>query len=106
MPKVIFVLHDGTSIDVDANNGESVMQAAVNNMVDGIVAECGGCQSCATCHVYIDEAWRDTVGNPSSDEKAMLELAIDPNDSSRLSCQITLSDDLDGLIIKVPAAQF
>ena len=106
MPKVIFVLHDGTSIDVDANNGESVMQAAVNNMVDGIDAECGGCQSCATCHVYIDEAWRDTVGDPSSDEKAMLELAIDPNVNSRLSCQITLSDALDGLIIKVPAAQF
>lgn len=82
------------------------MQTAVNNMVDGIVAECGGCLSCATCHVYIDEAWRERVGPAAGDEQAMLALAVDPRDSSRLSCQIAVTDALDGLVVHMPEAQF
>jgi 2Fe-2S ferredoxin len=106
MPKVTFILNDGSVTDVDANVGDSVMQTAVNNMVDGIVAECGGCMSCATCHVYIDDAWRERVGGPDANEQAMLELAIEPNENSRLSCQVIVSDELDGLTVTVPAAQF
>ena len=106
MPKITFVLHDGSSTEVEARIGDSVMQTAVNNMVEGVVAECGGCLSCATCHVYVDDAWRDKVGQPGSDEEAMLQLAVEPNESSRLSCQVTVTDELDGLVVRVPEAQF
>ncbi|MEM1189434.1 MAG: 2Fe-2S iron-sulfur cluster-binding protein [Pseudomonadota bacterium] len=106
MPKIVYVLSDGSEVEVDANAGDSVMQTAINNMVDGIVAECGGCLSCATCHVYVDDSWRDRVGAPDANEKAILELAIDPDESSRLSCQVVVSDDLDGLRVRVPEEQF
>ena len=106
MPKITFIASDGTATEVDANVGDSVMQTAVNNMVEGIVAECGGCLSCATCHVYVDEAWCEQVGPARADEKAMLELAVDPNENSRLSCQITVTDDLDGLVLRIPESQF
>ena len=106
MPKITFVLHDGSSTEVEARIGDSVMQTAVNNMVEGVVAERGGCLSCATCHVYVDDAWHDKVGQPGSDEEAMLQLAVEPNESSRLSCQVTVTDELDGLVVRVPEAQF
>jgi 2Fe-2S ferredoxin len=106
MPKVTFIASDGTTTEVDAKVGDSLMQAAVNNMVDGVVAECGGCLSCATCHVYVDDAWTAKVGPAGSDEKDMLQLAVDPNDSSRLSCQVSITDDLDGLVVRIPEAQF
>jgi 2Fe-2S ferredoxin len=106
MPKVTFILNDGSVTEVDANLGDSVMQTAINNTVDGIVAECGGCMSCATCHVYIDDTWRERVGAPDANEQAMLELTIDPNENSRLSCQVIVTDELDGLTVTVPAAQF
>jgi len=106
MPTVTFIASDGAVSKVDAQVGESLMQAAVNNMVEGIVAECGGCLSCATCHVYVDDAWRDQVGSASADEQAMLALAVEPNESSRLSCQVTLTEALDGLVVRMPEAQF
>ncbi len=106
MPKVTFIQNDGTTTEVDAKVGDSLMQAAVNNMVDGVVAECGGCISCATCHVYVDDAWLEKVGAASDNEKDMLQLAVDPNDNSRLSCQVNITDDLDGLVVRVPEAQF
>lgn len=106
MAKIIFISSTGESTEIDAPTGDSVMQAAVSNMVDGIVAECGGCLSCATCHVYVDEAWIDRVGAAPGDEQGMLQFAIDPNERSRLSCQIQVTEELDGLVLHVPAAQY
>lgn len=106
MAKITFQLHDGTSTEVDANTGESLMQAAMTNLIDGIVAECGGSMSCATCHVHVDPAWIAQTGPASPEEAEMLELAVDPDETSRLSCQIEITDDLDGLIVRVPESQF
>jgi ferredoxin, 2Fe-2S len=84
----------------------TVMEAARKELVPGIEAECGGACSCATCHVYVDEAWREKVGPPSQMEEDMLDFAFDVRASSRLSCQIKVSDDLDGLVVSVPEKQF
>lgn len=106
MPKVTFVSPNGDEAVVDAKPGQSVMQAALAAGVSGIVAECGGSMMCATCHVYVDDAWRDTVGAASGDETAMLDFAAsEVRPSSRLSCQIALTDDLDGLTVHLPDAQ-
>jgi ferredoxin, 2Fe-2S len=107
MAVVTYVEHNGTQHNVEVPNGESVMQGAVNNMIQGIVAECGGGLACATCHCYVDDAWIDRVGPPSEPEMQMLEFtANDRKRGSRLSCQITLSDDLNGLVVHLPASQF
>ncbi len=106
MPLVTYVSHDGTTTEIDVPAGNSVMQGAVDNMLDGIIAECGGSCSCATCHCYIDEAWLDKVPAASEMEKDMLECVLEPQDNSRLSCQINVTDELDGLVIKLPESQF
>ena len=106
MGKVTYIQIDGTQAEVDVANGISVMQGAVNNDVAGIVAECGGACSCATCHVYVDEDWFDKTGGPSDAEKDMLECAIDPKANSRLSCQIRMNDELNGLVVRTPESQF
>ena len=106
MGKVTYIQTDGTQAEVDVANGISVMQGAVNNDVAGIVAECGGACSCATCHVYVDEDWFDKTGGPSDAEKDMLECAIDPKANSRLSCQIRMNDELNGLVVRIPESQF
>lgn len=106
MPQVTFVSHDGTVTEVQAEPGVSVMQAALDNGVDGIIAECGGACSCATCHCYVDEAWMAKVGEPSEIEKDMLECVLEPKENSRLSCQITVSDELDGIVVNVPESQY
>ncbi len=106
MPKIIFVQPNGQRREVEAKIGESVMEAAVKNLVPGIVAECTGACTCATCHVYVDEAWLDKVGEPSEAEENMLDFAVDPRDNSRLSCQIRMTKDLDGLVIHVPEKQY
>lgn len=106
MPMVRYIQFDGAEQTVDAPSGTSVMQAALSNGVPGILAECGGAASCATCHVYIDEIWVERCGPPGDDESEMLDCAAGerlPN--SRLSCQIELSDDLDGLIVRMPETQ-
>ena len=82
------------------------MEGARSNDVPGIVADCGGCMSCATCHVYIAPEWLDRVGRAQKDEEAMLELAIDPQENSRLSCQVIVTSELDGLVVHIPEAQF
>jgi 2Fe-2S ferredoxin len=106
MPKITFIQFDGDRRDVDASAGTSVMQAATRNGVAGIDAECGGACACATCHVYVDSAWRERVGPAQDGEADMLEFALDVDpDRSRLSCQITISDALDGLIVSLPRAQ-
>tara|TARA_Y200000002_G_C22332063_1_gene517148 strand:+ start:121 stop:429 length:309 start_codon:yes stop_codon:yes gene_type:complete len=97
MTKINFVVSDGSVSEFDAQNGDTVMEVATRNGVSGIEADCGGSCSCATCHVYVDEAFRDLVGPPNVNEEQMLEFADDVRPESRLSCQIKVTDELDGL---------
>lgn len=107
MPLVTYVEHDGSEHKVEVPAGDTVMQGAVNNMIEGIVAECGGGLACATCHCYVDDAWIAKVGGPSEVESEMLEAAAaERKPNSRLSCQITLTPELDGLIVRLPETQF
>ncbi|MEI2388147.1 2Fe-2S iron-sulfur cluster-binding protein [Breoghania sp. JC706] len=106
MVKVTYVACDGTETTVDAEVGASVMQTALENNVDGIVGECGGAMMCATCHCYVDEAWTDRTGVRGDGEDDMLECAAaDVTPTSRLSCQIRLTEDLDGLRVHLPEEQ-
>ena len=105
MPKVTFIEHDGTEHASEASDGCSVMEAAVRNGVPGIEADCGGACACATCHVYVDPAWVEATGTPVEMEADMLEFAIEPQPTSRLSCQIRITEALDGLVVRVPASQ-
>ena len=105
MTKLTFIAHDGTSFDVEAENGSTVMENAIRNAVPGIEAECGGACACATCHVYVDEAFADVVGSPEAMEEDMLDFAYDVRPTSRLSCQIRVRDELDGLTVTVPERQ-
>ena len=105
MPKITFIEHDGKSRTVDAPVDTTVMENAIKSGVPGIVAECGGACSCATCHVHIDEAWKEKVGPPSPMEEDMLDFAFDVKPTSRLSCQVKMTDELDGLVVHTPAEQ-
>jgi 2Fe-2S ferredoxin len=105
MPKITFIEHDGTIHDVEAELGESVMEAAMRGSVSGIVAECGGSCTCATCHVYVDEGWLAKTGERSLEEDEQLDNAYDVRVNSRLSCQIKMSEDLDGLLVRTPSYQ-
>jgi 2Fe-2S ferredoxin len=103
MPRIKFIAASGTVQEVDAPEGHSLMEVALANGVPGIVAECGGACSCATCHVYVSDAWLDKLTPPNEIETAMLEFGEDEvRPSSRLSCQIELHQALDGLVIKLP----
>ncbi len=106
MPKIIFVQPDGTRQEIEAKTNQSVMEVAVQNQVPGIVAECTGACSCATCHVYVDPAWKEKTGKASEMEEDMLDFAVDPRDNSRLSCQIQITDEMDGLVINIPESQY
>src|SRR5580693_7772548 len=103
MAKITYIEFDGTEHEFDVVPGLSVMQAAVGNTVRGIIGECGGACSCATCHVYVDSAWLNRVGERNATEEALLEEVIDGQPNSRLSCQIKVTEDLDGLIVHLPA---
>jgi 2Fe-2S ferredoxin len=105
MPKLVFVEPDGATRTVTAPVGISVMEAARQHGVPGVVARCGGACACATCHVYVDPAWVTKLTPPEDMELGMLEAAWEPKPNSRLSCQIQLAADLDGLRVTVPAAQ-
>src|SRR6476646_7097701 len=105
MTKLTFIAHDGTHFDVDAENGSTVMENAIKHSIPGIEAECGGACACATCHVYVDEAWTAIVGAPSPMEEDMLDFGFDVKSNSRLSCQIKVTDQLDGLIVRTPPRQ-
>ena len=105
MPNITYIGADGTSRTVDAEIGSTVMEAAIKQGVPGIEAECGGACACATCHVYVDEAWKEKVGSPSPMEEDMLDFGFDVRPNSRLSCQIKVSDELDGLIVSTPERQ-
>ena len=106
MPLVKYIENNGTEHEIHVENGVSVMQGAVDNMIDGIIAECGGACSCATCHCYVDEAWFDKVGAAEEMEQDMIDCAMEPQQTSRLSCQIMVSDELDGLVVRLPESQY
>ena len=106
MAKITFILHNGAEQTVEGLPGMSVMETAVKNMVPGIDADCGGACACATCHVYIEPEWVEKAGGRNPMEEDMLDFAFDVRENSRLSCQIKVSDALDGLRVKVPEKQF
>jgi 2Fe-2S ferredoxin len=106
MPRVTYVLPDGSRQEAQAADGASVMDTAIKNNIRGIDAECGGCLSCATCHVYVDEAWIGKLPAPEGDEADMLGFAAaERQPTSRLSCQIAMSAALDGLVVRIPPTQ-
>jgi 2Fe-2S ferredoxin len=105
MPKIVFIEHDGTRHEVDGELGSTVMETALRNDIGGIVAECGGSCTCATCLVHVDEAWLEKTGGPSPEENDMLDSAFEVKPTSRLSCQIKVTDELDGLVVYTPAYQ-
>ncbi|KUL97265.1 2Fe-2S ferredoxin [Bosea sp. WAO] len=105
MPQITFIDAQGTSRTVEGEVGSTVMEVAVRNGVPGIEAECGGACACATCHVYVDDAWLAATGQAEPMEEDMLDFAFDVRPGSRLSCQIRVRDELDGLIVRTPARQ-
>ena len=105
MARITFIEHNGTEHQVEIANGLTVKDAAINNDVPGILAECGGNCACATCHVYVDPAWWDKVGKPNDVEADMLDFAQEPRENSRLSCQIEVTPALDGLVVRIPESQ-
>ncbi|TAK48865.1 MAG: 2Fe-2S iron-sulfur cluster binding domain-containing protein [Xanthobacteraceae bacterium] len=105
MVRITFIDHTGKSRTVDAEPGSTVMENAIRNGVAGIEAECGGACACATCHVHVDEAWVEKTGKPSPMEEDMLDFAYDVQPNSRLSCQIKVREELDGLIVRTPERQ-
>ena len=105
MAKITYIENDGTEHSVEVRNGLSVMEGAIRNNVPGIDADCGGACACATCHVYVDEAWRDKTGSTTAMEESMLDFAEGVQENSRLSCQIKVSDELDGLVVRMPESQ-
>lgn len=105
MPKVTYIEHSGAEHEIEVPIGLSVMRGAVDNNVPGIDADCGGECACATCHVYVDEAWLAKTGDQSEQERSMLSFAATAQPNSRLSCQIPVSEALDGLVVRLPEAQ-
>jgi 2Fe-2S ferredoxin len=105
MAKITYIEHDGEEHVIDVKPGLTVMEGAVKNNVPGIDADCGGACACATCHVYVDEAWLPKTGDKSAMEESMLDFAENVEPNSRLSCQIKVSDALDGLVVRLPESQ-
>ena len=105
MVKVTFVKADGSERTIDVPAGESVMRSAIQNDIDEILGDCGGALSCATCHVHVAPEWIERTGKASSEERVMLEMAVDPDESSRLSCQIMIDESMEGLVLTLPKSQ-
>ena len=105
MSKITYIESSGKSHTVDVKNGITVMEGAIQNDIPGIDADCGGGMSCATCHVYVKENWFDKMPKKEDGEDDMLDMAFEPNKFSRLSCQIIVSDELEGLVVNLPAKQ-
>jgi ferredoxin, 2Fe-2S len=105
MPKITYIDNDGTTRTIEAEIGTTVMETAIQNDVPGILATCGGSCSCATCHVYLDDEWFEKLGSPGLDESDMLDTAHDLKPTSRLSCQIVVSEELEGLVVTTPPRQ-
>tara|TARA_B100000686_G_scaffold108912_1_gene116088 strand:+ start:1229 stop:1549 length:321 start_codon:yes stop_codon:yes gene_type:complete len=105
MPKITYIEHSGKSHTIEVPNELSVMEGAVQNNIPGIDADCGGACACATCHVYVDEKWFEKLPKKEDMEQEMLDMAFEPNKFSRLSCQIIVTDELDGMVVKMPSKQ-
>lgn len=106
MPKILYITHDGKEHVVDAPVGKTVMECAVENLVPGIVGDCGGACSCATCHGYVDPAWLDKISPKEEGEEMMLDGALRVESNSRLTCQIRMTAELDGIVVRLPESQF
>ena len=105
MPKITYITHDKQNHTIDVQNGLTVMEGAVQNDIPGIDADCGGGMACATCHVYVKEEWLDKLPKKEDGEEDMLDMAFEPKKNSRLSCQISVSDEIDGLVVSLPEKQ-
>ena len=105
MPKITYIEHNGKTHNIEVPNELSVMEGALQNNIPGIDADCGGACACATCHIYVDKKWFNKLEKKSEAEQDMLDVAIEPNKFSRLGCQITVNDDLDGMVVKMPSKQ-
>ena len=105
MPKVTYIEYNGKEHEVEVEKGLSIMEGAVQNGVPGIDADCGGACACATCHVYVKEEWLDKLSEQGESEKDMLDFAFETKSNSRLSCQLIVSDELDGLEVNIPSKQ-
>ena len=105
MPKIIYIEHNGRPHTIDVPNCLSVMEDAIQNNIPGIDADCGGSMACATCHVHVKEEWFDKLPKKEDGEEDMIDMAYEPNKYSRLSCQLTVSDKLEGLIVNLPEKQ-
>ena len=105
MAKISYITHDKQTHTIDVQNGLTVMEGAVQNDIPGIDADCGGGMACATCHVYVKEEWFDKLPKKEDGEEDMLDMAFEPNKFSRLSCQVLISDELDGLTVSLPSKQ-
>ena len=105
MPKITYNTHDNKIYKIDVQNGLTVMEGAIQNDIPGIDGDCGGGMACATCHVYVDEEWLDKLQVKEDGEEDMLDMAFEPKKNSRLSCQLIVSDALEGLIVNIPSKQ-
>ena len=105
MAKITYIEHSGKLHTIEVQNGLTVMEGAVQNNIPGIDADCGGSMACATCHVYVKEKWFNKLPKKEDGEEDMLDMAYEPNKFSRLSCQLTVSDELEGLVVNLPAKQ-
>tara|TARA_Y100000739_G_C20228505_1_gene293296 strand:+ start:56 stop:376 length:321 start_codon:yes stop_codon:yes gene_type:complete len=105
MPKIIYIEHNGKSHQIDVANGLTVMEGAVQNNIPGIDADCGGSMACATCHVYVKEDWFNKLPKKEDGEEDMLDMAFEPKTNSRLSCQLMVSEQIDGLVVNLPEKQ-
>ena len=105
MTKITYITHDSKTHEIDVQNGLTVMEGAIQNDIAGIDADCGGSMACATCHVYVKDEWFNKISSKTDGEDDMLDQAYEPKKNSRLSCQIVVSDELDGLIVNLPEKQ-
>jgi len=105
MAKITYIEHNGTKHEVEVANGLTVMEGARDNNIPGIEADCGGACACSTCHVYVDASWADKLPAKEAMEEDMLDFAWEPNDTSRLTCQLKVTDALDGLVVQMPEKQ-
>ena len=105
MPKITYIEHNGKSHTVEVPNELSVMEGAVQNNISGIDADCGGACACATCHIYVDEKWFDKLVKKTDAEQDMLDMAFEPKKNSRLSCQLMVTDQIEGLVVNLPEKQ-
>ena len=105
MPKIIYVNSNGNKKEIDVENGLSVMEGAVQNNIPGIDADCGGGMACATCHVYVKEEWLNKLDKTEDAEQDMIDMAFEPKKNSRLSCQLIVSEEVDGLVVTTPSKQ-